>query len=574
MNADPLKVFEEPAPHSTIRPHSSDPAEASAEPRISVEIRTVDAVESPRRPAPADYAIGQVIAGKYRVERKIGEGAMGIVLAATHLGLDEPVAIKFMRPEMQSVEGTRERFAKEAKIAARIRSEHVAKVLDVGELDALGPFIVMEYLEGKSLADLIDARALDRQAPLPVERAVEYLLQACEALAAAHAIGVIHRDVKPDNLFVTRHGGLETLKLLDFGISKAPLPNAPLHDAMSVSSQSANAGTSTTAFVMGTPLFMSPEQLRSLPDVDCRTDIWSMGAVMYELLSGAPPFQAVSIPEICAAILDATPTPLPPSCPAALQAVVMRCLEKDRERRYQSIAELASALVPFATGEARAYASRSSCILRASTLNLPGADVAPAAVGSRSARSRFQSSALVAAATVLALSALGVAISLSKVRSMPTPAERPPEASARVAPAAATPSAPMPLPAAAVPMTPAASGATSLKAPRRTAPATLTDEPSAVMSRAPERDTIAPPAARRHALLAPALETKPTRAPSRRSALPSASAVAADAAPGPADPERPGRVRLVEPRPKLRLVDRVNLVAPARRELGRLEGQR
>jgi serine/threonine-protein kinase len=289
-----------------------------------------------------------VLDGQHRIERKIGEGAMGIVLAATHVALDEPVAI--------------------------------------------------------------DARLFDRHGPMPPERVVEYLLQACEALAAAHAIGVIHRDVKPDNLFVTRHAGLETLKLLDFGISKA---------ALTARAPDADVGTSTSAFVMGTPLCMSPEQLRSLPDLDCRTDIWSMGAVMYELLSGQPPFHATSVPEICAAILGFQPAPLPPSCPPALATVVLRCLEKDRARRFQTVAELANALLPLAPGEARAYASRASCILRASALQLDVAVEGTRAAGAARGgphTSRVQSSALVAAATVLALSALGVAITLSKAR--------------------------------------------------------------------------------------------------------------------------------------------------------------
>ncbi len=364
-----------------------------------------------------DFVPGKILAGKYRIERTLGEGAMGFVLQATHLGLDEAVAIKLMRPEVQNMEGALGRFAKEAKIAARIRSEHVAKVLDVGELEPFGPYIVMEYLEGNTLAEVLDARLLDGRGPLQPDRVIEYVLQACEALAAAHAIDVIHRDVKPDNLFVTRHGGLETLKLLDFGISKAALTGPVLGGAVA---------TSTVSFVMGTPLYMSPEQLRSSPDIDARTDVWSIGAVMFELLSGAPPFHGASIPEICAAILDAPPAALPASIPARLRAIVLGCLEKEPAARFQTVAELAAALVPLAPHEARAYASRSSCILRASSLNLnldldlaQGASRAVKAAPARSVR--FQSSALVAAATVLALSALGVVSTLSNVPTPPSP---------------------------------------------------------------------------------------------------------------------------------------------------------
>jgi eukaryotic-like serine/threonine-protein kinase len=550
MSAETLTLFDEAAPHSSIRPNAPLPDAAGPEPR---------GVVAAGRLAPVDAAIGQVLDGtvldgKYRIERKIGEGAMGFVLAATHIALDEPVAIKFMRPEALSVEGTLERFAKEAKIAARIRSEHVAKVLDVGDVAPLGPYIVMEYLEGKSLADLLDARLFDRQGPMPSERVVEYLLQACEALASAHAIGVIHRDVKPDNLFVTRHAGIETLKLLDFGISKA---------ALTTRAPDADVGASTTAFVMGTPLYMSPEQLRSLPDLDARTDIWSMGAVMYELLSGKPPFHAASVPEICAAILDLQPAPLPSSCPAALGAVVMRCLEKDRERRFQTVAELASALVPLAPGEARAYASRASCILRASALQLDamveGTSELGAARGGPRA-SRIQSSALVAAATVLALSALGVAITLSKA---PAPSAAPsgPAATASLRPPGAPPAV-----AASAPL-PAASSTSTGTAPPALEPTAR--EPEAVAA-VPFIDAttpgpgvsalVTPKGKAARALQRAAVAAAPAmgsvhQALSTNPAMPAtASAAASSRARAPEAAAPIGRIRLVEQRSRLRLV--------------------
>jgi eukaryotic-like serine/threonine-protein kinase len=551
MSAEPLTIFEDPAPNSSIRPNSSA-GDAAAEARVSVEIRAGDApgaatAPAPAVAAPADYAVGKVIDGKYRIERKIGEGAMGVVLAATHIGLDELVAIKFMRPEVQSMEGTLHRFAKEAKIAARIRSEHIAKVIDVGQLAPLGPYIVMEYLEGKSLADLLDTRLFDRRGPMTAERVIEYMLQACEALAAAHAIGVVHRDVKPDNLFVTRHSGLEILKLLDFGISKttlaAGLPNA-------------DAETSTLSSVMGTPLYMSPEQLRSLPDVDCRTDVWSMGAVMYELLSGTPPFQATSVPEICAAILEATPAPLPPGCPPTLGAVVMRCLEKDRERRFQSVAELAAALVPLAPGEARAYASRSSGILRASTLNLDVGVDAIAGDGLRGQRAerrtfRFQSSALVAAAAMLALSALGVVLTLSKMRGSEAtpPGMLPVAASVQSLAVNASDLAAAKLVAAPL----IAAELTAASRERRELPAQI----PAPGPKAKAEPTAATP------------EANPRRAMAQRSKAP--RTIARTPVPAPTnvvvgqESARPvvaesagvGRVRLVEPRSRLRLVERV-----------------
>lgn len=551
MSAETLNPFEEPAPHSSIRPHSATPdsgaraAASAAGPRDGVAAGGVAPGNgaSPGGAIP-DGALGRVLGGKYRVERKIGEGAMGVVLAATHVALDELVAIKFMRPEVQRMEGTLEHFAKEAKIAARIRSEHVVKVLDVGEVAPLGPYIVMEYLEGKSLADLLDARLFDRRGPMSAERVVEYLLQACEALASAHAIGVIHRDVKPDNLFVTRHAGLDILKLLDFGISKA---------ALTARAPDADVGTSTTAFVMGTPLYMSPEQLRSLPDLDGRTDIWSMGAVMYELLSGRPPFHAASVPEICAAILDSQPAPLPSSCPAALEAVVMRCLEKDRERRFQTVAELASALLPLAPGEARAYASRASCILRASALQL---DITPdarqAAEGTGAARggpqgSRLQSSALVAAATVLALSALGVAISLSRSRASSATRGGPPVAASVGAPALAA-SAAMP-----APRSPTSGAATHALEP------IASFEPP-VPAAAPARSTPARSPARASAAASPSTSAV-NEAPSANQGVPAAalsSAVASSSVRLLDGSDSIRRVRLVEPRSRLRLVGRVD----------------
>ncbi len=300
------------------------------------------------------YAVGQVLAGKYRVDRLIGEGAMGLVLAATHLGLDEVVAIKFMRAEIQRVAGTLSRFAKEAKIAARIRSEHVIKVIDVGVSDPIGPYIVMEYLDGRTLAEV-----LDTEGPLSVQRAAEYLLQACEGLAAAHALGVTHRDIKPDNLFITGQHPLEVVKVLDFGISKATLTGRVFGDDLALNQSS---------YVMGTPLYMSPEQIRAAPHVDCRTDIWSLGAVLYELVSGRTAFSADSMTEICAKILE-TPAPrLADPCPrelAAVQSVIAKCLEKEPERRFQSVADLALALLPLASERARAYADRSSNLLGA-----------------------------------------------------------------------------------------------------------------------------------------------------------------------------------------------------------------
>ena len=168
------------------------------------------------------WAAGSVISGKFEVLRVLGQGAMGVVVAARHLELDEIVAIKFIHPEMHSVPDIVSRFAREAKACARLGSEHIAKVMDVGVAPAIGPYIVMEYLEGQDLGSLL----LRKRGALPVHRACEYVMQVCEALALAHAAGIIHRDVKPENLFLTRRGNLDIIKVLDFGISKAPLGGA------------------------------------------------------------------------------------------------------------------------------------------------------------------------------------------------------------------------------------------------------------------------------------------------------------------------------------------------------------
>jgi eukaryotic-like serine/threonine-protein kinase len=301
---------------------------------------------------PEDYAVGSVLAGKFRIERVIGVGSMGVVLAATHLGIDEKVAIKFIRAEVQKLPGILTRFAREAKAAVRLKSEHIAQVLDVGVSDSIGPYIVMEYLDGQNLAEI-----LETQGPLEIRRAVHYVMQACEALAVAHANGITHRDIKPENLFVTRQGDRELVKLLDFGISKAALTGKVFGDELSDGDSSC---------LLGTPLYMSPEQIRSTAEVHHPTDIWSLGAVLYELITGRSAFVADSVAQVWNRILETNPGPLAhycPHAPAELQAVIDRCLEKDPGRRFSNVADLAIALQPFAPSRARLHAQRASSIL-------------------------------------------------------------------------------------------------------------------------------------------------------------------------------------------------------------------
>jgi serine/threonine protein kinase len=292
---------------------------------------------------------GDVIAGKYRIETVIGTGGMGVVLAAQDTSLGRRVAIKFLAPGKARNEGAAARFVREARAAASIQSEHVVRVFEVGTLPTGASYIVMEHLAGGDLAQLLGARG-----PLPIPEAVDYLLEACEAIGEAHNRGIVHRDLKPQNLFVTHTpDGSSCVKVLDFGISKAVDEEAP--------------NLTATDAVMGTPLYMSPEQVRSLKNVDLRSDIWALGAILFELVTAAPIFEAASISALCAMIAMDPPTPLRarrPDAPPELEAVILRCLHKDPNGRYADVAALADALAPFASDRGRASASRVARVVR------------------------------------------------------------------------------------------------------------------------------------------------------------------------------------------------------------------
>jgi eukaryotic-like serine/threonine-protein kinase len=308
----------------------------------------------PKPPLVLPFRMGELVAGKYLIDRLVGEGGMGYVVAATNVALEEQVAIKFLRPETLSNKDVVARFAREARAAIKIKSEHVPRVLDIGTLPGAGPFIVMEYLDGRDLGAVLHERG-----SLAVTRAAECVIQACEALAAAHAAGIVHRDVKPENLFVARQAaGLDIVKVLDFGISKATLGGKD---------GATDAAKAETRAVTGSLSYMSPEQIRG-DDVDHRTDIWSLGAVLYELLAGRNAFEASSVTALSAAILESEPAPLTtlrPDVPADLSAVVMRCLSKERDGRYQNVADLALALLPFAPRRAVFSAEKCVATLRA-----------------------------------------------------------------------------------------------------------------------------------------------------------------------------------------------------------------
>jgi len=294
---------------------------------------------------------GQILGGKYRVDRVLGAGGMGMVVAATHLQLDERIAIKFLLPEALANPEAVARFGREAKAAVKIRGEHVARVIDVGAFENGAPYMVMEYLEGKDLSELVHERGA-----LPPTDAVDAVLQACEALAEAHALGIVHRDLKPANLFMTRRpDGTPSVKVLDFGISK-------------LTQAGADHSMTKTSAVMGSPLYMSPEQMTASRQVDARTDIWAIGVVLYELLAGRVPFRAETLPEICGLILTAAPSAIrdfSPGVPSELQTVVQRCLEKDRERRFSNVSELAHALAPYGSRATSRSVERISRILGA-----------------------------------------------------------------------------------------------------------------------------------------------------------------------------------------------------------------
>lgn len=310
-------------------------------------------------------APGDVIANKYRIEREIGRGGMGVVFAALHVDLDQEVAVKILHDYAAYDQGAIARLLREARAAAKIPSNHVVRVMDVGALPEGGAYIAMERLEGRDLADV-----LREHGPLAVRDAVDYLIETCDAVAAAHAAGIIHRDLKPANLFVAQApDGSSIIKVLDFGVSKI-VPK---------SGQPTPTGELTqTGQIFGSPNYMSPEQLRSATDVDGRTDIWALGVVFYELISGKLPFLGNSMADVLAAVVRDTPAPLSTVCPDAppeLARVISRCLEKEPSDRFGDVVELANALAPFASPDKQTLVARIKRVVavRASAPSRPGA---------------------------------------------------------------------------------------------------------------------------------------------------------------------------------------------------------
>jgi serine/threonine-protein kinase len=312
-----------------------------------------------------------VIAEKYRVERVLGAGGMGVVVAARHLRLDQEVAIKFLSPDMLSEPTAVSRFEREARAAAKLQNEHVVRVFDVGTLPDGAPYMVMERLHGSDLSS-----RLQQSGNLGLEEAADFVIQACLALGEAHALGIIHRDIKPSNLFCVNTASQRvSVKVLDFGISK-----------LTLNSTAFDGSITATATAIGSPNYMSPEQMRSANRVDARTDIWSLGIVLYELLTGRLPFRAETYPDLCLQIAGEPPAPprsLRADLPEAFQGIILRCLEKNPELRFASVDELAEALLPFAPAHVRA-----SFAPRALNVALPGAS-STASGSSEPAKARF-----------------------------------------------------------------------------------------------------------------------------------------------------------------------------------------
>jgi serine/threonine protein kinase len=320
---------------------------------------------TPPAPAPDGvvpaFSNGSLIDGKYLVEETMAEGGIGVVVAARHLALDQRVAIKYLKPAARDNPAILERFVREGRLAAQIASDHVVRVHDVGAIADGGPYIVMEYLVGEDLGHVV------RRGPVPVARAVDYILQACDALAEAHGLQIVHRDIKPANLFLAeRPSNTPILKIIDFGISKA-IPQR---------SKTASWGRQTEdGDRFGTPLYMSPEQLRSTSNVDARADIWALGVVLHELLTGELPFEGDDLPQLCASILIKPPVHLTAAlrgAPVELETIILKCLEKDRLRRFRNVAELAQELVPFGPADASTRAARIMAVVRSA-----GASIRP-----------------------------------------------------------------------------------------------------------------------------------------------------------------------------------------------------
>jgi serine/threonine protein kinase len=299
----------------------------------------------PRSWLPAGLERDKAFNEKYAIEHELGIGGSGVVVSALHRELDTRVAIKFLLPSADPCKTSATRFRLEARAAKRLKNEHVVRIDDIATTESGVPYMVMEYLEG------VDLERMQRQTPhrqLPIADAIDFVLQACEAVAESHALGIVHRDLKPSNLFcVNGADGLPMIKVLDFGISKVV--------------DTGDAHTTLDGQILGSLPYMSPEQYSSATDIDRRTDIWSIGVTLYQLLTGQHPFPDGDLFRLRDCVRFSTPAPmneLRRDLPAALGSIVSKCLEKDRERRYANLAEFAKALLPCAPPRSRSSIAR------------------------------------------------------------------------------------------------------------------------------------------------------------------------------------------------------------------------
>jgi serine/threonine-protein kinase len=429
---------------------------------VATRITEVTVVQA----VPPMFAPGAVLLGRYHIEAEIGVGGCSLVLRARDHALDQPVAIKILRTDVGFARDMETRLMREARAIAQLTSEHVVRIFDVGTLESGAPFLVMELLHGADLGAL-----LARQRPLAPAIAVDFILQACDALAEAHARGIVHRDIKPSNLFlVARPDGSEVVKILDFGISKSPVPDGDL-------------SLTQTASLLGTPAYMAPEQMRSARSADARSDVWALGTVLYELVEGQLPITADSFAElvVAASILPHRPMTVAPQ----LSPVIARCLAKTPDERYANVAELTADLARFTAGPiGLACVSRTARVL----------GVAPRVHGAVSASSnavlprpmsvrRIATIALVTAAIAIPIVMLAAR---ARDRAPPVHVESPPVAPLTIAPSPAAPSltTPPPPPTAQQPAPPpiAQQPAGSPPAPP---PAVHTGPPSAAAAAAP-----------------------------------------------------------------------------------------